>query len=483
MKRLMAFLLSALILLGALAVPALAETRLTPDDDTFSFTLKAEEVNREWQRLKDALMKMEGYPQKKSLEKETLLENDVLMDGAVLAWETILISLSPDGERALIGFEDFLASVNLKDGSFRFLVPKTPLSGIPLESYLDMGMKMLRNSFLDWSKDGSRAIVSSPIDVFTFMKLSENIVVLDLKDGDYSLLDEPFASLGEIRFLDLNKMEGGVPYYAVFCPGDESCYVFYYARTEDRVLKIQICERNFATGEQKEVASFPGEWADISQIFADNTGVVMSFRDQRIMDKKGILLLSWDGENKEVLMKAGEDYSQKMENFSVRDYRGGQIILNLFIGAVPRPSNIFTWPKSVDNLDETVFDQALVLDMDGRVLAADPRALLFDAVHEARGSEIWRDGQLLYRLPTDAVLSPDGRRLLLAFSKDDEEETLFYLMNLESGTSSEVTMEGGFPYQVQFNRMVGKKCLSWLTESLITLLPRVKREPVFFTLK
>ncbi|MDI9520764.1 MAG: hypothetical protein QM308_06405 [Bacillota bacterium] len=483
MKRWMALLLAALTLLGALTVPVLAETRLTPADDSFSFILKAEEVNREWQRLKDALMKMEGYPQSKGLEKETLLDEDVLMDGAALAWKTNLISLSPDGERALIGFEDFPASVDLKDGSFRFLAPKTPLSGTPLQSYLDMGRMMLRESFLDWSEDGGRAIVSSPTSVFVYGKYSVNVILLDLKEGVYSLLDEQFAALGDVRTFDLKKIEGGVPYYAVFGPGDESVYAFYYAMTKDYASKIQIFEQNLAAGEKKEIASFPGEWADVSRIFTDNAGFMTSFRDYRARDKKGLLLFSWDGERREVLMKAGEDYSLKMEAFGVKDYRAGQIVLNLSIGSVAKPSNIFTWPRSVDNLDETVFDQALVLDGDGQVVAADPCALLFDAAHEARGAEIWRDGQLLYRLPTDAVLSPDGRRLLLAFSKDEEEETRFYLLDLESGASSEVTMEGGLPYRVRPDDIVGTKRLSWLTEDLITLLPRVKREPVFFTLK
>lgn len=312
------------------------------------------------------------------------------------------------------------------------------------------------------------------------MKMGDNLPLLDLVAGTWSLLDQPFAVLGEVTVADFNKISGGVPYYAVFGETDETAYLFYYGINKDGARVSQIRAQSLETGEQKVFSEFPMEWSGTWPILTTDKGLVMTFRDYRAGSDRGILLFDWEGERKETLMTSDEILTLGIDVIRVADLKSGQAVFNLASENYSKPANFLTWPRAVDALDGTVFDNAIALDADGQVVKVDPRLLLSEEF-EPTGLEILRNGELFYRLPSDATLSPDGRSLLLAFPKNPVEGTSFYLLNLETGASFEVTMEGGYPFPVFPGGRL--KSLGWPVKGLVTLMPRMLKEPVFYTFK
>lgn len=263
MRKFLGFLLAALMLLAVVA-PVMAEGVLTPADDFFAFTLKAEEVNAEWQRLREAMQRMEGFPQSAMLEEETLLPNDVEIN---LEQQTnsAYTYMSPNGEYMLTSYFSFPSYISLKDGTFRFLVPQDDLSEPALKGYLDMAYKLLQSNQVYWSPDGLRAVTSAPYRVFQHMVFGENLQLLDFENGNHYVVDKPFMLSGVSGFKDASGYDKGIPYNAVF-KDNQNLYVFYYGVVNNGEQAGEIRVLDIATGEFTPFAAFPNSQAGIGPL-------------------------------------------------------------------------------------------------------------------------------------------------------------------------------------------------------------------------
>lgn len=347
------------------------------------------------------------------------------------------LSLSPDGSRMLIINQGVPMMAELKNHTLKFILPDATMNRDYFARYYERILQMPEDQHVTWSPDGRYVAIASPDLVLSQLRMTANILLLDLEKGVSRTADRELEQKANLRWDEITS--GSFPVKATFSRDSKRLYI-ESLNQEDEVSLFR--SHDLQTRKMTDLAQWDFETMQVMGIMADTEqGVLRATGSMRQDDPIGISFQTPSGERRILcdISNTLPDYPIRLRS-ALHITRGKHALLTTVAKEEFPFTGVVLQLFRIDEVESSVFYRALAIDKDAspadRLVQVNPMA--WDGAYVKNSAF---DGLLRVN---NATLSSDGTYLLMRAGKNSIRGLQsLYLCDLMQGITGEVIVPEG----------------------------------------
>lgn len=356
-------------------------------------------------------------------------------------------SLSPDAKKLFMIAEDVPLVLDLQTQRVRAIVPGPIMSAEYCARYYRKLANAVEDRALRWSEDSSWISISFPEQTLLKGLMGMNTVVMDLVKGEAGLLDPTLPINASFSTL---KTPITFPVRAAFDPLKPLLHYEIFGTDAAGELTAELRSYDLNSGEVIPIARTDARSVTANPaLWVTSEGILKAYVSVEATGDRGIAFYGFDGSRSPLAVNRDRPEQAAIQRAQLASFAANQGVVYTNRGydaktMIPHAFQLF----QIGDDANSVYGRALAIDPEKpageRMIYLDMRDVYGegaqDSEHERPTDPKLQSGLLL---PNSAVLSPDGRYLLLATGR---EEPALFVLDIEHWVLGRVQVDGAQLY-------------------------------------